>query len=105
MLVKGAARLILADARAAVRNSASRRVIDPVICVLKLKPLAHARRYDAAPRNAKETGTNLLAHFASSTTLGYHLSSNSRPSKKHKTDLYAVAVLLRETIICSYVGQ
>jgi hypothetical protein len=35
MLVKGAARLILADARAAVRNSASRRLIGPVICAVR----------------------------------------------------------------------
>jgi len=32
MPVKGAAGIMLADARAAVRNSASRRVIGPVIC-------------------------------------------------------------------------
>jgi len=37
--VKGAAGIMLADARAAVRNSASRRVIDPVICVLKTAPM------------------------------------------------------------------
>jgi hypothetical protein len=35
MPVRGAAGIMLAEARAAVRNSASRRVIDPVICVLK----------------------------------------------------------------------
>jgi hypothetical protein len=34
---------MLADARAAVRNSASRRVIGPVICVLKMRPLALPR--------------------------------------------------------------
>src|SRR5258706_15923875 len=33
MPVKGAAGIMLADARAAVRNNASRRVIGPVICV------------------------------------------------------------------------
>ena len=40
MPVRGAAGIMLAEARAAVRNSASRRVIDPVICVLKMRPLA-----------------------------------------------------------------
>jgi hypothetical protein len=43
MPVKGAAGIMLADARAAVRNSASRRVIGPVICVLKMRPLALPR--------------------------------------------------------------
>jgi hypothetical protein len=42
MAVKGAADM-LADARAAVRNSASRRVIGPVICFLKMSPLALPR--------------------------------------------------------------
>jgi hypothetical protein len=42
MAVKGAADM-LADARAAVRNSASRRVIGPVICVLKMSALALPR--------------------------------------------------------------
>jgi hypothetical protein len=42
MAIKGAADM-LADARAAVRNSASRRVIGPVICVLKMRPLALPR--------------------------------------------------------------
>src|SRR5271169_7228308 len=37
MAAKGAAGIILADARAAVRNSASRRVIDPVIGVLQMR--------------------------------------------------------------------
>ena len=91
MPVKGAARL---DARAAVRNSASRRVIDPVICVLKMRPLALARRYDAPHRNTGKTGTNQLACFASSTTLGYHLSSDSHPiQRKHKMDLNPIAQL------------
>jgi hypothetical protein len=45
MPVKGAAGTMLADARAAVRNNASRRVIDPVICVLKMRPLALPRGY------------------------------------------------------------
>jgi hypothetical protein len=43
MPAKGAAENMLADARAAVRNSASRRVIGPVICVLKMRPLALPR--------------------------------------------------------------
>src|SRR5258707_15360678 len=38
--VKGAAGITPADARAAARNNASRRVIGPVICVLKMRPLA-----------------------------------------------------------------
>jgi hypothetical protein len=41
--VKGAAGIILADARTAVRNNASRRVTDPVICVLTFRPLARPR--------------------------------------------------------------
>ena len=42
MPAKGAADM-LADASAAVRNNASRRVIGPVICVLKMRPLALPR--------------------------------------------------------------
>ena len=42
MAVKAAADK-LADARAAVRNNASRRVIAPVICCLKMSPLALPR--------------------------------------------------------------
>jgi hypothetical protein len=45
MPVEGAAGIMLADARAAVRNSASRRVIGPVICVLKMRLLALPRGY------------------------------------------------------------
>ena len=43
MAVKGAAGIMPADARAAVRNNASRRVIGPVICLLKMRPLALQR--------------------------------------------------------------
>jgi hypothetical protein len=39
----GAAGIILADARAAVRNNASRRVIGLVMRVLKMRPLALPR--------------------------------------------------------------
>lgn len=62
MLAKGAARLVLADARAAVRNSASRRVIDPVICVLKLDCWRLPGDTARAHKNGNKTGANQLAH-------------------------------------------
>ena len=47
MPVKGAAENMLADARAAVRNSASRRLIGPVIC-FEDETAGAAKGYDAS---------------------------------------------------------
>ena len=54
MAVKGAAGIMPADARAAVRNNASRRVIGPVICLLKMRPLALQR--DTTLRALRQAG-------------------------------------------------
>src|SRR5260370_14596974 len=75
MPVKGAAGIMLADARAAVRNSASRRVIGPVICVLKMRPLALPGDAASAQRNTQKTGTSRLACSKNATTGSYHRST------------------------------
>jgi len=45
----GAAAIMLADASAAVRNTASRRVIGPVMCVLKIRPMTLPQNKTANP--------------------------------------------------------
>ncbi len=57
MPVKGTAGIMLADARAAVRNSASRRVIDPVICVLKMRALPRCYHRSTAQRPSMDLPT------------------------------------------------
>jgi hypothetical protein len=66
-LLRGAASAVgirLADARAAVRNSASRRVNDPVIVLLKKK--GDTMR----SQTTDKTGTSQTAGFVNATTLG-----------------------------------
>jgi hypothetical protein len=65
-LLRGTARaagIILADARAAVRNSASRRVNDPVI-----GPLEDKREYDARSLTTNKAGKSQTARLANATT-------------------------------------
>jgi len=52
MQVKGAAENMLADARAAVRNSASRRLIGPVIC-FEDESAGAAKGYSKRLRNTR----------------------------------------------------
>src|ERR1700738_3677734 len=96
MPVKGAAGIMLAAARAAVCNSASRRVIDPVICVLK-DETAGGSRWDTtcAHRNTDKTAQTSPPAWRNATTVGYHLSSDSRPvqGKRRQTALSRAAAV------------
>src|SRR5260370_32635583 len=78
MPVKGAAGIMLADARAAVRNSASRRVIGPVICLLKMRPLA-------LPREGRECKQekHLTRCLGNGRPLNSNAFQNGFPNKKY----------------------
>ena len=80
MPVKGAAGIRLADARAAVRNSASRRVIDPVICVLKMRPPGTPEGYGKRYRNTYKTGDKSPSCCAMLPLASYHRSTAQRSS-------------------------
>lgn len=75
--VKGAAAIMPADATAAVRNSASRRGIGPVICVLKMRPLAFPIGETKGDQvKPDKSTTNWLVCFVAAATYCCHRQAN-----------------------------